>query len=183
MTADPRAVRASLIAHQEGVIAMIALVGLGLRDGSPFPGLRPAGSLPVGLLVGLVAGVSVGLGLGFLRALRPVARLEVWQRRLVAGWTRTDAAAIAVVSGLAEEALARALLQPMLGLVPAALVFAVLHVVPDRAAWAWPMVAFVIGLGLGILFELYGYPCAAVAHMALNGAGLYRLAGPHGDVR
>ena len=44
---------------------------------------------------------------------------------MVAGWSKGDALAVAVFSGLAEEAFIRALLQPLIGLVPAAAVFAV----------------------------------------------------------
>lgn len=182
MTVEPLTVRPRLVAHQEGILAVVALLGLGLRDGSPLAGLRPVGPPAAGLAVGAGAGLGVALVLWFLRSLGPIARLEMWQKRLVSSWSRTDAAAIAVASGLAEEALVRALLQPVVGLIPAAAVFAVLHIVPDRGAWAWPVVAFMIGVGLGILFQLYGYPCAAVAHMVLNGAGLYRLAG-HPDLR
>jgi membrane protease YdiL (CAAX protease family) len=82
---------------------------------------------------------------------------------------------IALFSGLAEEALIRALLQPIVGLVPAALVFAALHIVPDRRLWLWPVLALVLGLGLGWVFEHGGYPAAASAHIAINLLSLLRL--------
>jgi len=79
------------------------------------------------------------------------------------------------LSGIAEEALLRALLQPVIGLVPAALLFAVLHLVPDRRLWMWPAIALVLGLVLGVIFSRFGYPAAATAHCAINLLALLRL--------
>jgi membrane protease YdiL (CAAX protease family) len=97
---------------------------------------------------------------------------------MVEGWTVLDAVAVAVISGLAEEALIRVLLQPVIGLVPAAMLFAVLHVIPDRRLWLWPVLALVLGIGLGLLYEVAGYPAAAAAHVLMNGLSLLRLRHP-----
>jgi membrane protease YdiL (CAAX protease family) len=94
---------------------------------------------------------------------------------MVTGWSVTDAAAVAVFSGLAEEALVRALLQPIIGLLPAALLFAALHFLPDRRLWLWPVLALILGMVLGKLFEIGGYPAAAAAHVTINAVSLYRL--------
>jgi membrane protease YdiL (CAAX protease family) len=94
---------------------------------------------------------------------------------MVRNWSVTDAAAVAVFSGLAEEALIRALLQPIIGLLPAALLFAALHFVPDRRLWLWPVLACALGVGLGMIFKLGGYPAAAAAHIAINAFALFRL--------
>jgi len=94
---------------------------------------------------------------------------------MVASWRVADALAVALLSGLAEEALMRALLQPIVGLVAAAALFAVLHIVPDRRLWPWPVMAFGMGLVFGLLFERWGYPAAAAAHAAVNAVGLIRL--------
>ncbi len=163
------------IAHQEGILAVVALVGLGIRDGSPLAGLAPRGQLLAGLGAGSGAGLLLalaGIGLSWLPAGR---RLEGIQRGLLGTWTGVDGAAIAVLSGLAEEALVRALLQPMIGLVPAAVLFALLHVIPDRGAWLWPVTALVFGLVLGALFARWGYPAAATAHILVNLIGFLRL--------
>jgi len=71
--------------------------------------------------------------------------------------------------------LLRALLQPVIGLVPAALLFAALHLVPDRRLWVWPAIALVLGLMLGVVFSRFGYPAAAAAHVAINLLALMRL--------
>ena len=106
------------------------------------------------------------------------ADLEAWQRKMVKGWSMTDAAVVAVFSGLAEEALVRALLQPVIGLLPAALLFAALHAIPDRRLWLWPVIALLLGIVLGVLFEHAGYPAAAAAHIVINAISLLRLQRP-----
>ena len=174
---EPRgpAVPPQMILHQEGVIAVIAMVGLWLRDGGLAVGLAARGSLAGSLGVGLLLGGACFAGLFVLRVLPPLRDLETWQRRMVEAWTPADVVAVAVFSGLAEEALVRALLQPLIGLLPAAAIFAVLHVVPDRRLWLWPAIALILGLALGWIFERAGYPAAAAAHVLINGLSLARL--------
>jgi membrane protease YdiL (CAAX protease family) len=178
---DPPQLRPTVLIHQEGVIGLVAAVGLALSDG----GFRTLAPAPSGVVVATGVGLGAGLGIVALmwtvRRLPPVARLERWQAGVVEGWSPTDAAAVAVISGVAEEALLRAWLQPILGLVPAAAVFAALHVVPDRRLWLWPLFAFAAGLVLGILFDRFGYPAAAAAHVSINLAALLRLTGRGGE--
>jgi membrane protease YdiL (CAAX protease family) len=172
---DAQPVPARALVHQEGVIAAIALIGLAVRDGSPVAGLAPHGNWLEAIVAGTVVTVGVAAALWAVRGSRPLRELERWQRRLVEHWEPADVASVALLSGLAEEALMRALLQPLIGLVPAALVFALLHLVPDRRLWAWPVTAFVMGLVFGWLQQRYGYPAAAAAHVLLNGVSLMRL--------
>jgi membrane protease YdiL (CAAX protease family) len=177
----PRAIPAVAIIHQEGVIGVIALVGLSLRAQGVLLGLAPRGSLATGIFTGLVAGTLCAAVLWVLRRLPALVDLERWQRQMVRNWSLTDAVAVAVFSGLAEEALIRALLQPVIGLLPAALLFAALHIVPDRRLWLWPVLACALGVGLGMVFEFGGYPAAAAAHMVINAIALIRLQRPAAD--
>jgi len=172
---SPRAIPAVAIIHQEGVIGVIALVGLSLRPAGVLGGLAPRGSLATGVFAGVVAGALCAAMLWALRRHPALADLEQWQRQMVRNWSVADAAAVAVFSGLAEEALIRALLQPVIGLLPAALLFAALHIVPDRRLWLWPVLACALGAGLGMIFEFGGYPAAATAHIAINAFALLRL--------
>lgn len=174
---EPPSVRPDLLIHQEGIIGLVAVVGLGVKDGNPLLGLAANGPYLVSLGVGAAAGLASSGALWLTRRLPALAELQQFQRRLVRGWTAVDAAAVALLSGLAEEALLRALLQPVIGLVPAALLFAVLHLVPDRRLWMWPVIALVLGLGLGLVFERWGYPAAAAAHVSINLLALLRLRG------
>lgn len=169
MTIEPRSVRATTLLHQEGILGVIALVVLAFRAGGPLPALRATpGSLVEGLVVACATAALVAAVLRWCRRVRPLQRLQAWQARLVSGWTTADAVSVSVLSGLAEEALMRAVLQPVIGLIAAAALFAVLHVVPDRGLWLWPVLALVLGVGFGLLFERYGYPAAAAAHVTLN---------------
>jgi membrane protease YdiL (CAAX protease family) len=170
-----RAIPAAALIHQEGIIGIIAVVGLSLRAEGVLGGLAPRGSLAVGVFAGLAAGAACAAGLWVVRRLPALADLEEWQGRMVRNWSPTDAIAVAVFSGLAEEALIRALLQPIIGLLPAAALFAALHIVPDRRLWLWPVLACALGAVLGMIFEFGGYPAAAAAHIAINAFALIRL--------
>jgi membrane protease YdiL (CAAX protease family) len=171
----PRAIPATILIHQEGVVAIIALVGLSMRAEGILGGLAPRGAAATSVTVGLVVGVVCAATVWVLRRLPALAELEKWQRDMVRGWSLTDAAAVSIFSGLAEEALVRALLQPIIGLLPAALLFAALHLVPDRRLWLWPALALILGIVLGLVFEHGGYPAAAAAHIAINAFALLRL--------
>ena len=179
--ATPRSIPAVVIIHQEGVIGLIALIGLSFRSDGVLAGLAPPASLVNAVAGGIAVGVGSFAGLWFLRGLRAAADLESWQRHMVQGWSTTDAVAVALFSGLAEEALIRALLQPILGLWPAALLFAALHFIPDRRLWFWPILALALGLVIGWVFELGGYPAAAAAHITVNVLSLLHLRTPATD--
>jgi hypothetical protein len=178
---EPTPVRAVVLIHQEGTLALIAAVGLSFTADGLLPALAASGPGTTAVAAGIGAGAAWSGLLWLVRGLPPLARLERWQRVLVSGWTTTDAAAVALLSGLAEEALLRAWLQPVIGLVPAAALFALLHIVPDRRLWFWPVFAFITGLGLGGLYEAFGYPAAALAHVTVNLVALLRLRRGGGD--
>ena len=78
---------------------------------------------------------------------------------------------LGLVSGLGEELLFRGALQPMIGLLPASLLFAFAHAM----GWWW-LFALIMGLVLGLLYAWDGnlWPCV-LAHAAINAINLYRL--------
>ena len=53
---SPRAIPAVAIIHQEGVIGVIALIGLSLRAEGVLGGLAPRGSLAAGVFTGVAVG-------------------------------------------------------------------------------------------------------------------------------
>ena len=174
----PPKIPAVALVHQEGVLTLVALVGLAFGERGILEALSPRGGFIDALLVGSTIGVGCVAVLWLLRKAPALRVLESWQREVVSDWTTTDAVAVALVSGIAEEALLRAFLQPVIGLVPAAVLFAVLHLVPDRRLWSWPVFALACGLLLGLLFDRYGYPAAAAAHVVINLVALLRLRRP-----
>lgn len=156
-------------------MAVVAVVGLFFRGQGPVTALLPRTSWMESLGAGVITGGAALAFMGLLLLLPRVRDLERWQAAMVKDWTIGEAVAVAVFSGLAEEALIRALLQPWIGLVAAAVLFALLHIVPDRRLWAWPVIALVLGVVFGLVFERWGYPAAAVAHVVVNLVSLLRL--------
>jgi uncharacterized protein len=116
-------------------------------------GLHPLRDLALGAACGLAASAASGLA----------ERRTAWGRRLAAELaglvgpvSRAEAAALALASGVAEEAFFRGALQPSVGLVAASALFALVHVPASRGLRPWPVLALAAGLGLGLLFEATG---------------------------
>ena len=87
-----------------------------------------------------------------------------------------DCIALAVISGVAEEAFFRGVLQPALGWLTASLIFGLVHFAPRRELLPWTGFALCAGLVLGALFESTGNLVAPiVAHVGINAVNLRRL--------
>ncbi len=175
LTAEPTAIRATALLHQEGILAALAVTGLFFRGQAPLTALFPSTGWVEAIGAGIITGGVCLVLMAGLLLVPAVRELDRWQAGMVQGWTVIDAVAVAIFSGLAEEALIRALLQPWIGLVAAAAVFAVLHIVPDRRLWVWPVIALALGLVLGLVFERWGYPAVVAAHIVINMVSLLRL--------
>jgi membrane protease YdiL (CAAX protease family) len=136
-------------------------------------GLRPLRD--VGL--GIVAGVFVILLSDQLtRRTRAGADLARALGRLLGRLSLGECVLLAALSGVAEEAFFRGVLQPRIGLVAAALVFGLAHFVPRRELAPWAVFAVGAGLLLGVLFESTGNLAApAVAHASINAVNLRLL--------
>jgi membrane protease YdiL (CAAX protease family) len=87
-----------------------------------------------------------------------------------------DCVVLALVSGVAEEALFRGALQPQVGLVWASVVFALAHLVPRRELLPWSVFSLAAGFLLGGLYAATGNLIApVVAHFAINAVNLRKL--------
>jgi membrane protease YdiL (CAAX protease family) len=168
--------------------ALIAVAALALGLGFERPSLltHPAPWLP---LVGLEShAFSLVLGSAF------AALVVVGTRVLVknVGWAknlhrdlrpmtlRLDGAgilAIASLSAVAEELVFRGLVLPWVGLLPQALLFGVAHAqLSGPSRWVWVAWASVVGLALGVIFQLSGSLVGPiVAHALINGLNLLYL--------
>lgn len=103
-------------------------------------------------------------------------RLDEEFRAVLGGVGRGRALVLAVSSGLAEEAFFRGLMQPALGLVWTSVLFGLAHFPVNRRLVPWTLLAAVIGLLLGSLYEATGSLLAvAVAHGLINFVELVRL--------
>jgi membrane protease YdiL (CAAX protease family) len=148
------------------------------------------GSLPAALFLDpqrwwldLGLGVAAGGGLlavwRLLKALLPAGEvLEQHFAGLLAGLEPGRTVALATLSGFAEELFFRGAVQGQWGLVPASLIFGLLHTGPGAPFRLWTVFATVAGFTLGGLALWRGNLLAPiVAHFVLNAVNLRRLAG------
>jgi membrane protease YdiL (CAAX protease family) len=144
---------------------------------------RPNGA-PV--VLGLPARLGAGLAFGALL----IVLSRVWTARsdvgralaselgaVVAGLSTAQAAFLALLSGVAEEAFFRGALQPRVGWLWASLLFGLAHFHPRRELRVWSLTAALAGLGFGALFGATGDLVApAAAHALVNAVNLRWLA-------
>ncbi|HEY5658977.1 MAG TPA: CPBP family intramembrane glutamic endopeptidase [Myxococcota bacterium] len=80
---------------------------------------------------------------------------------------------LATLSGIAEEALFRGMLQPRVGIVAASLLFGLAHFAPRRDLLPWTLMSIAAGFLLGWLFDATGNLVApVVAHAGINAVNL-----------
>lgn len=148
------------------------------------------GGLPASLLIDaerwwldLALGVAAGAALlgvwWLLKALLPAgALLERHFTALLAGLEPGRTVALAALSGFAEELFFRGAVQGQWGLVPASLLFGLLHTGRGAPFRLWTLFATIAGFTLGGLALWRGNLLAAiVAHFVLNAVNLRRLSG------
>ena len=128
--------------------------------------------------------LSLGIGLVFGAVVVVASRMMVhrfeWARRLhlelrplARGLPPTGIVVLALLSSAGEELLFRGLFQPWMGLWPQAMLFGLLHQLPGPSRWIWVSWAFLVGLALGVVFELTGSLLGPLAaHALVNGVNL-----------
>lgn len=136
-------------------------------------------------LPGLVGALGLGLALVVLarvgnRSWRPMTRLTEALAEWIGPIDLKTALLLALLSGGAEELLFRGALWPHLGLVGTTLLFGLVHFLPRRSLWIYPLFATLAGLLLGLLREgtqsLWPPMLAHVMVNALNLAWIGSLA-------
>lgn len=122
----------------------------------------------LGIALGLVAVARVGS-----RAWAPLERAADAARVLLGRIPAVEIAGLALLSGVAEELLFRGALWKPLGPWGTTLLFGLVHFVPRRSLWIYPLYAAAAGLFLGMLREGTGslIPCM-LAHALMNGLNL-----------
>lgn len=136
------------------------------------------GSWWIDLGAGLSAGGTLLALWWALRRYVAAARLlEDELARLLAPLAVAEAISLAVISAVAEELFFRGALQGAVGLLPAAVLFALLHAGPGKGFRVWTLFALAGGLVLGALVALRGPLGGAIlGHLLVNGVNLVRLA-------
>lgn len=145
----------------------------------PFLGLAvpPLGTTVAGLAVGLVIVGVVHVGLRVLNSIEAAAEV-------LAGFlgplTLKQALYMALFSAVGEELLFRGALWPHLGLLGTTFLFGVVHFIPNRRLWGYPLFALVAGLMLGLLRDAGGsvFP-PMLAHFVINALNLWWLGANH----
>ena len=163
-----------------GVAVIAALLWQGaLPWRHPAPWFELEGAL--GALTSIGSGVVLG-GIVVLATRLLVThfawarRLHVELRPLARGLSSPAIVLLAVLSSVGEELLFRGVLQPWMGLVPQAIVFGLLHYLPNRSRWAWVALATAVGLLLGALYQATGTLAGPIAaHAIVNGINLRHL--------
>ena len=126
------------------------------------------------LAAGPVVGLLFGLAMVFLSRLA-VHSME-WARVLhrefhavVHELTSREIFLLAVSSSIGEELFFRGAMLPAIGLWPSSVLFALMHV---RAQWRflpWPIMSFIMGLAMGLMYmKLGNLGAPIVAHFTIN---------------
>jgi membrane protease YdiL (CAAX protease family) len=173
--AAPAPVR-GLLAFAVPFYAVVALFALGFALFSDGLGglLGEAAPTPAGLGVGLAVGLLVVAASRVgSRAWKPMVRAMEALADLLGPIRVRDALLLALLSGTAEELLFRGALWPHLGLVGTTLLFGLVHVLPRRPLWIYPLFATAAGLLLGLLRDgTQSLWPPVVAHVTVNALNL-----------
>lgn len=131
--------------------------------------------------------LGLGMGAGLLllglwaaaERIFPLARdLEAKLAQALGPLSGSEAFALALLSGFAEELFFRGAVQGTLGLVGATILFGLLHSGPGKELRLWTLFALLAGGVLGLLMHWRGNLLGPVAgHFLVNAVNLRRLAG------
>lgn len=173
-TAAPSLFRRALPFY--GLVALFAL-GFALFSGhaSTLFGEQPLKlqglAAAVGIAAGLVAVSRVGA-----RIWAPMERAARAAAGVLGPLTLPEAVGLALLSGVAEELLFRGALWPTLNPWGTTLLFGLVHVIPRRSLWVYPVFALVAGLFLGMLRSGTGSLLPPMlAHVLVNAFNLVWL--------
>jgi membrane protease YdiL (CAAX protease family) len=138
---------------------------------------------PLDLAAGGAAGLLlVGAWRLASRYLKTARDLESALSKVLGSITTAEAFGLALLSGFAEEVFFRGALQQSIGLVPATLLFALLHSGPGRAFRLWTLFAALAGLLFGALMLWRGNLLApVVGHFVVNAINLRSLSRRSGE--
>jgi len=127
---------------------------------------RLALSLGLGLLLAVVV---VGVTPILVERTRWARALHAELAEIISPLSSAEITWLALASGVAEELFFRGAMQPAWGLLITSLIFGAVHVGPKPLFLAWTTWAFVMGLLLGLIFELTGVLWGPVlAHVWIN---------------
>ncbi len=144
------------------------------------------GSIPLALFIdtaGWWIDVGLGLGAGLMlvvlwgRLVPAMRELEIALAEQIGSLDSSEALALALISGFAEELFFRDAIQTSWGWGWAVVIFTLMHTGSGRAFRWWTLFAFVAAIVFGSLTLHRGNILAAIiAHTTVNAINLWRLA-------
>lgn len=137
------------VARGGSVFALIPPGPGGGPGADTYAGQVLLGAVLAAVLAGAVLGVRAVWG-GFREAVDPVAR------RLFGSADLPALVLVSLMAGFAEELFFRGALQNLVGLVPAAVLFALAHCGLRRELWAYGLTALFLGIVLGLAYRWAG---------------------------
>ncbi len=165
--------RASLVLGLYGGMALGSVV---LSAGRGDPDLYRLSTDQHGIWLVLSPAVGIMVGLAFVALTRIAVVRFAWAQHLTQSFhdvlgplgTR-DIIILAAASSVGEEFLFRGALQPWIGIVPQAVLFALLHVGPGKKFVPWTASALGMGLAFGLISDATGNLGGAIAaHFTIN---------------
>ena len=168
---EPSLVSVALVFYGAMTLAACALSWLVQGRLPLYTGAPPSSaSILRWAVVGALGGLSVVVISRLLRdAFTWAKTLEDWFSEVLGEISWSQAFLLAVASGIGEELLFRGALQPIVGLVPASILFAMAHWPMKRSLIPWTVSAGLLGLLFGWAFEHSGHVTAPViAHFVIN---------------
>jgi membrane protease YdiL (CAAX protease family) len=153
----------------------------------------PGAEAFLGLALPSLGHLLAGLGLGLaivgvthvgIRALPAVRQAAAMLTEVLGPLTWKQALIIGACSGVGEELLFRGALWPHLGLLGTTFLFGLVHVLPKKKLWGYPLFALGAGLLLGLLRDASGsvFP-PILAHFTVNALNLGWLGAKHDALR
>jgi membrane protease YdiL (CAAX protease family) len=185
--AEPERDRAPLLRWASIVYGLLAAAALGWNEWTGRPwAYRDAGAAAAGIDWPRDLSLGLGCAAAVIAVSQALTTRTRWGAALAREFARAlgpltlgECAALAALSGFAEEAFFRGALQPRLGWLCASVLFGLAHFPPRRALWPWTGAALVAGLLLGALFAATGNLVAPItAHAAINAVNLRLLSRP-----
>ena len=145
------------VAIAYGIVVVVSLILIGkLREPADYYGAVTGldfffgANLPLSLVWGAAGGAALALSSELsTRYTRWGRAIERMLLTLIGRLHPLDALLLALLSAAGEELLFRGLILPYAGLLPSALLFGALHIVPRKHLWVWSLWAAVAGLLLG----------------------------------
>ncbi|MFC1522209.1 lysostaphin resistance A-like protein [Elusimicrobiota bacterium] len=161
-------------------VLLVIAAGWRMFKGNPnifiYPGVEP-GLLFASPVIGIISGlVVIGISRLMLKYFEWAKSLMLEFKELLGPLSNREIFILALSSGIAEECFFRGVLCVEVGILWSSLIFAAVHIGPDRRYLVWTFSTFLIGLLFGWYYQCFGDLVAPViAHFFINYVNLKKI--------